>query len=62
MKWIEKRFNILLCIVALLSSCSDYTSEQLIEDAKYCTDNGFDYQILDKGPNSAPIGVACKKK
>lgn len=49
-------------IALLCAGCSEYTSEQLVKDAKYCTDNGFDYEIKKLADSDKPFAVYCKKK
>ena len=49
-------------IALLCAGCSDYTNEQLVKDAKYCTDNGFDYEIKRNADSGRPMAVYCTKR
>ena len=51
-----------IALIALLcTGCSKYSNEQLVKDAKYCTDNGFDYEV-HVTEWKQPTGVSCKKR
>ena len=55
-------FGLSFLIALLCAGCSEYTNEQLVKDAKYCTDNGFDYEIRRNADSGKPIAVYCTKK
>lgn len=54
-------FGLSILIALLCSGCSKYSNEQLVKDAKYCTDNGFDYEV-HVTEWKQPTGVSCKNR